>query len=139
MLGLKDTIWMALPLAMLAGLPMALAQDHQEDGAYELSHSDSAAFESVTAVCGCGDAVGCGAVCDAGAGGLGSTLRGDCHSHLQQSGITFAGKVTQFAFGVDGGINVPVPPPSGQGDTSKYTGRGEYDFLVDLEDFWRSF
>jgi len=44
--------------------------------------------------------------------------------------------VTQFAFGVAGGINNPaVPPLLGQGDTFKYTGRGEYDLIFDLEKF----
>jgi porin len=43
--------------------------------------------------------------------------------------------VTQFAFQIDGGIDVPVAPPFGQGDKFKYTGRGEYDFIVDLEKF----
>ena len=53
---------------------------------------------------------------------------------LQESGVTFRGTVTQFTFGVEGGIsNLSVPPPLGQGDTSKYTGRGEYDLIVDLE------
>jgi porin len=56
-------------------------------------------------------------------------------SHLQQSEIAFRGNVTQFAFQIDGGVDVPVPPPFGQGDTFKYTGRGEYDFIVDLEKF----
>ncbi|MDB4534425.1 carbohydrate porin [Vicingaceae bacterium] len=54
---------------------------------------------------------------------------------LQQRGITFRGSSTHFAFGVDGGINTPVPPPLGQGDTFTYTGRGEYDFIFDLEKF----
>lgn len=44
--------------------------------------------------------------------------------------------MTHFAFGVDGGINNPaVPPPFGQGDAFKYTGRGEYDWIFDLEKF----
>ena len=66
------------------------------------------------------------------------TLTGDwlgLRSHLQESGITFRGNSTHFAFGVDGGINVPVPPPFGQGDSFKYTGRGEYDWIFDLEKF----
>ena len=67
------------------------------------------------------------------------TLTGDWLGHrscLQQSGVTFRGTVTQFAFGVDGGTNNPaVPPPFGQGDTFKYTGRGEYDLIFDLEKF----
>ena len=42
----------------------------------------------------------------------------------KESGITFGGRVTQFAFGLAGGIDQPVPPPLGQGDVFKYTGRG---------------
>ncbi|MGV3606022.1 MAG: carbohydrate porin [Planctomycetaceae bacterium] len=67
-----------------------------------------------------------------------STLTGDWfgrRSCLQQSGITFAGRSTHFAFGVNGGINVAPPPPLGLGDTFKYTGRGEYDLIFDLEKF----
>ena len=56
-------------------------------------------------------------------------------SDLQKSGITFAGRSTQFAFGVNGGINSPAPPPLALGNTFKYTGRGEYDLLFDLEKF----
>ena len=56
---------------------------------------------------------------------------------MQKSGVTFAGRSTHFAFGVDGGINQSVPfvPAFGQGDTFKYTGRGEYDLIFDLEKF----
>ena len=70
------------------------------------------------------------------------TMTGDWlgyRSCLQESGVTFAGRVTQFGFGVDGGINTPLPPmlpmPLRQGDTFKYTGRGEYDLVFDLEKF----
>ena len=56
-------------------------------------------------------------------------------SDLQKAGITFAGRATQFAFGIDGGINTPPPPPLALGNTFKYTGRGEYDLLFDLEKF----
>ena len=66
------------------------------------------------------------------------TLTGDWfgrRSCLQESGITFVGDVTHFAFGVNGGINTPVPPPLGPGDTFKYTGRGQYNFIFDLEKF----
>ncbi len=68
------------------------------------------------------------------------TLTGDwggLRTGLQQSGITFAGQETQFAFGVDGGINTPVPfvPAFGRGDTFKYTGRGSYDMILDLDKF----
>jgi porin len=66
------------------------------------------------------------------------TLTGDWHGlrpKLQKSGITFRGNVTQFAFGIDGGINRPVPSPLGMGDTFKYTGHAEYDLIFDLEKF----
>lgn len=53
----------------------------------------------------------------------------------KESGITFGGRVTQYAFGLDGGIDRPVPPPFGQGDVFRYTGRSEYDAVVDLEKF----
>jgi porin len=67
------------------------------------------------------------------------TLTGDWggrRTALKESGVTFAGRSTHFAFGVDGGINTPPPTPLlGLGDTFKYTGRGEYDLLFDLEKF----
>lgn len=52
---------------------------------------------------------------------------------LQESGVTFAGRSTHFAFGVDGGIAAPPLPLFGPGDTFLYTGRGEYDLNFDLE------
>ena len=53
---------------------------------------------------------------------------------LSDYGIALSGEVTQFAFGVAGGINnKAVPDPFGQGDTFKYTGRGEYDVKFDLD------
>lgn len=67
------------------------------------------------------------------------TLTGDwCgyRKRLQNSGVTFAGRSTHFGFGVDGGVNTPPPVPAlGLGDTFKYTGRGEYDLIFDLEKF----
>ncbi len=69
------------------------------------------------------------------------TLTGDWHGYrtcLQQSGVTFAGRSTHFAFGIDGGIDSPLVAaltPLGMGDTFKYTGRGEYDLIFDLEKF----
>lgn len=60
---------------------------------------------------------------------------GGLRTQLQESGITFAGRSTHFAFGVDGGIDRRVPPPLGMGDTFRYTGRGEYDMILDLEKF----
>ena len=66
------------------------------------------------------------------------TLTGDWCGYrtgLKESGITFAGRSTHFGFGVDGGVNTPLPAPLGLGDTFKYTGRGEYDLVFDLEKF----
>ena len=57
------------------------------------------------------------------------TLTGDWCGYrtcLQQSGVTFAGRSTHFAFGIDGGVDSPLAAallPLGQGDTCKYTGR----------------
>ncbi len=66
-----------------------------------------------------------------------STLTGDwfgARSSLKDSGVTFTGNETQMFFGVDGGINSPfIPPAFSQGDTTKYTGRGQYELLFDLE------
>ncbi len=67
------------------------------------------------------------------------TMTGDWWGHrsrLQEQGVTFGGNVTQFWFGLGGGINTPrIPPALGQGDTSAYTGRGEYSVTIDLEKF----
>ncbi|MBU6239982.1 MAG: carbohydrate porin [Planctomycetes bacterium] len=67
------------------------------------------------------------------------TLTGDWggqRTALKESGITFAGRSTHFGFGVEGGIQAPPPVPLlGLGDTFKYTGRGEYDLIFDLEKF----
>jgi porin len=70
-----------------------------------------------------------------------STLTGDWNgtrSAMRESGVTFAGRSTHFAFGVDGGIDQDarfLPRALGPGDTFQYTGRGEYDALIDLEKF----
>ena len=64
------------------------------------------------------------------------TLTGDWggyRTRLDDAGITFAGRSTQFGFGINGGINTPPPPPLGLGNTFKYTGRGEYDLILDFE------
>jgi porin len=68
------------------------------------------------------------------------TLTGDwcgLRSHLQESGVTFFGDSTHFAFGIEGGIDSlpPVPSPFGLGDTTSYTGRGQYGLNFDLEKF----
>jgi hypothetical protein len=114
----------------------ALAQDDSgpiDAPADELTAFESQAFDE-------GD--GCPAVRECDCLGTRPTLTGNwfgLRSCLQESGVTFAGRVTQFAFGIDGGINTPLPPmlplPLRQGDTFKYTGRGEYDLIFDLEKF----
>ena len=66
------------------------------------------------------------------------TVTGDLFDRwlsTKESGITFGGRVTQFAFGLAGGVDQPVPPPLGRGDVFKYTGRSEYDAVFDLEKF----
>lgn len=66
------------------------------------------------------------------------TLTGDwigLRSRMQESGVTFAGRSTHFGFGVDGGIVASPVPLLAPGNTFKYTGRGEYDLLFDLEKF----
>ena len=61
-------------------------------------------------------------------------------SCLQENGIAYRGRVTQFFFGVGGGVNPPVLPPFAAlgiagGDTFEYTGNSRHDFLVDLDKF----
>ena len=51
------------------------------------------------------------------AGGFGrKTVTGDLFDRwlsTKDAGITFGGRITQFAFGLDGGIDQPVPLPLG--------------------------
>jgi porin len=61
-------------------------------------------------------------------------------SHLQENGIAYSGRITQFFFGVGGGVNPPVPPAFAAlgiagGDTFEYTGNSRHDFRVDLDKF----
>ena len=66
------------------------------------------------------------------------TLTGDLFDRLfstRDLGITLGGRVTQFGFGIAGGVKRPLPAPLGQGNAFTYTGRGEYDLLIDLEKF----
>jgi porin len=69
------------------------------------------------------------------------TLTGDwfgLRPRLKDSGVTFDGNITQFGFGMSGGINrLPpgLPLPFSFGDRSSYTGRGDYAFTFDLEKF----
>jgi porin len=68
-----------------------------------------------------------------------STMTGDwggLRPRMQENGITFEGNITQFGFGLGGGINSPrIPPILGQGNTGAYTGRGDYKLTFDLEKF----
>ena len=45
----------------------------------------------------------------------------------------FRVRLTQFGFGVSGGIDAPLLPSRFQGDNFDYTGNAQYDFIVDLE------
>ena len=119
-------------LATPAVLPMAAAQDNVAPDQYGLREGDDQ--QGAASNGGCVASTGGEADCL----WTRPTMTGDWLGYrtcLQQSGVTFAGRVTQFAFGLDGGINTPVPAPLGQGDTFKYTGRGEYDLIFDLEKF----
>ena len=68
-----------------------------------------------------------------------STLTGDwfgLRSKMENIGITFDGRVTQFGFGIAGGMYHPLNTPVGnlgKGDSGAYTGRGEYDLVFDLD------
>ena len=66
------------------------------------------------------------------------TVTGDLFDRwlsTKEAGITFGGRVTQFGFGIAGGIDQPVPALFGEGNVFTYTGRSEYDAVVDLEKF----
>ena len=59
---------------------------------------------------------------------------------MAQNGIIYRGRITQFFYGVAGGVQEPVPAPFAAigiegGDTFKYTGNSQHDFLVDLDKF----
>ncbi|MBS0262475.1 MAG: carbohydrate porin [Planctomycetes bacterium] len=59
-------------------------------------------------------------------------------SALREAGIIFAGRSTQFGFGIAGGVNRALPGPLSafglqMGNTTAYTGRGEYDTILDLD------
>ena len=71
------------------------------------------------------------------------TLTGDWNGRRNcwlQRGVVYRGRMTQFFFGVDGGIQEPVPAPFAAlgiegGDTFEYTGNSQHDFFFDLEKF----
>jgi porin len=134
MCQLTRGICLTLSWVAVAGLQSSSAQDCSTQTKYGACACDRSLQQLAVEGCDCGDSTCCGAasLCTR------PTLTGDwlgCRSCLQQSGITFAGRLTQFAFGIDGGIDTPVPPPLGQGNTFKYTGRAEYDLVFDLEKF----
>lgn len=65
---------------------------------------------------------------------------GGLRSGLEEEGILYRGRVTQFFFGVGGGVNPPVPPQLAAfgiagGDTFEYTGNSRHDFLVSLDKY----
>jgi len=70
-------------------------------------------------------------------------LTGDWHglrTILKEEGIGYRGRVTQFFFGVGGGVNPPVPDLFSDlgiagGDTFEYTGNSRHDFLLDMDKF----
>jgi len=94
---------------------------------------------NVSSYTGDSPAPACHGGCDCGRCGALSIMAADYRcfrQRLQERGITYAGRSTHFAFGVNGGVNSPlVPPAFGQGNTFLYTGRGEYDTILDLEKF----
>lgn len=126
--------WLSASCCLLAGISVTSAQDAPE------STTSSIAFDSVAAQAPASCSV-CDSFCQSRFDSLWNrpTLTGDWNGlrpRLQEQGITIGGNITQFGFGLGGGIDRPVPPPfAGQGDVFSYTGRGEYQALVDLEKF----
>jgi len=59
---------------------------------------------------------------------------------LRENGIIYRGRVSQYFFGVEGGIQAPLSPVAeslglSEGDRFSYTGNSRHDFLADLEKF----
>ena len=65
----------------------------------------------------------------------------DGRPHFRESGILYRGRVTQYFFGVAGGVDQSLVPPQFTalgiegGDQFEYTGNSQHDFLLDLEKF----
>lgn len=111
--------------------------DWLESYGYEDTHDDPLGGRGVSAVAGSSDSRHCECLwCR-------DRLTGDwCgfRSGLQQKGILYRGRITQFGMGVGGGVVPPVAPPFaargiGGGDTFEYTGNSRHDFLVDLDKY----
>ncbi|MBS0266291.1 MAG: carbohydrate porin, partial [Planctomycetes bacterium] len=75
---------------------------------------------------------------------LGEVLGG--RTILRKRGIRYRGRVTQFFFGIQGGVEPPVNPALASapgfgslgiqgGNQFEYTGNSRHDFLVDLDQF----
>lgn len=140
MLRFTCRAWLLLLVSLLAVIQVTYAQDRRDDVSYELGNIDavaidSAAFESETAGCEDVKYLKCSTNCEVEGGWPGTNLLAGCRSRLQQSGITFSGKSTHFGFRKEGGVFTSALPPFTPGDGFKYTGRGEYDCLIDLEKF----
>lgn len=132
---MRSSVFLIAVIVGLAAAKAAVAQERQEvDYDYFSEPSQEVAVPNSVAACSeCEESSPCPPDI-----WTRQTLTGDwCgrRSCLQQNGITFSGDLTQFAFGVNGGINGPVPPPLGPGDKFKYTGRGQYNLIFDLEKF----
>lgn len=154
----RACLW--LLLAALAGLVPAWGQDQGddylvgdvpewlEDYGYDDTHDDLSVPEDAVEPLD-GDS-------EIAAPRTGATASGQCdcihcrarltgdwcgyRSCLQQKGIAYRGRVTQFFFGVGGGVNPPVPDLFAQlgiggGDTFEYTGNSRHDFLISLDKF----
>lgn len=123
----------AVAVAVLAS--DALAQD--DSPLFDGLPAELTTFESQA----CDQRDECADTCHCNCLGTRPTMTGDWLGYrtcLQESGITFAGRSTHFGFGIDGGIDSPLAAaltPLGLGDTFKYTGRGEYDLIFDLQKF----
>lgn len=125
-------------LCFVVGL-LALAVVPDRTTAFD-SSTDYAGLDASRMATPAGSGSATAADCEADCFWTRPTMTGDWHGYrtcLEESGVTFAGRITQMGFGIDGGIDTPLPafPILRPGDTFKYTGRGEYDLRFDLEKF----
>jgi porin len=115
-----------------------IAQDCLHLSGCDTCQCDSLSCDSAAPGCDCVGCDGGQCSCQHQSCSTRATLTGDwcgLRSHLRESGITFRGTSTHYGFGIDGGINTPVPSPLQQGNAFEYTGRERYDVIFDLEKF----